>query len=227
MWNPIGNATTAPLADGMAAPTTVGTATARSVATTNLLKSMRRLGYVSAGTAGSNASARVSAAQLCRGDGTVGGFTVIFRFGVSDAATVAGAQMFVGLWATTTADGGTQAPDAMVNVIGVGKLTGSNNMHLVHNDASGSATTVDLGTNFPAHTLSLDVYELVLFCNTGDSGIGWRLERLNTGNVDSGTVTSDIPASSTLLTIRLFRNNNATALAVGIDLCSVYVETDY
>ncbi len=47
LWNPPGNGTSVPGVFGMTAPTAVGTATARTVATTNLFTRTRRLGYVS------------------------------------------------------------------------------------------------------------------------------------------------------------------------------------
>lgn len=48
LWMPPGGSTTVPGVFGMAALTATGTATARTVATTNLLTRMTRLGYVSA-----------------------------------------------------------------------------------------------------------------------------------------------------------------------------------
>ena len=102
LWMPPGNATTAPGVFGMAALTATGTATTRSVATTNMLTRMTRLAYVSAATAGSLSGAREAAAKYTTGAGSgLGGFFARYRFAPSDAAAVAGARMFVGLSATT------------------------------------------------------------------------------------------------------------------------------
>ena len=49
-WTPVGNTTTAPPVDGIAALTTVGTNTARNVATTNYFTRLRRLGFVTTST---------------------------------------------------------------------------------------------------------------------------------------------------------------------------------
>jgi hypothetical protein len=92
-------------------------------------------------------------------------------------------------------------------------------------------TPIDLGANFPVNTLSVDAYELVLFAPpTG--GIHWEVTRLNTGHVALGFIpdgggTSLPSASSTLSFSRFWRTNNATALAVGIDIMSDYIETDF
>lgn len=227
VWLPPGNATTVPLADGIAAPTGTGTATARSVATTSLATAMRRLGYVSAATAGSLAGARLAAAQFFRGDATAkGGFHLRIRFVCSDAATVAGARTYVGLAAATGAPTNVD-PSSQVNILGVGCDTADSTFSVMSNDGAGTATKVALGANFPANTLSADAYELELFCPSGGGDVRYRVERLNTGDVASGTISSNFPASTTLLAIQLWRSNNATALAVGIDLCSLYIETDY
>lgn len=226
-WTPIGNANTAPLADGIAAPTGTGTATARNVATTNLFTSMRRLGYVSVGTAGASAGARLGVLQFWRGNGLpLGGFHLIVRFGVSDAAIVANSRMFVGMQASASAIGNVE-PTSLANIVGVGCNAGQTNLYIMHNDGSGTATVIDLGANFPSQTLSTDVYELVLFGAPNGANIGYYVERLNTGDFASGVLTTDLPVNTTLLAPQLWRNNGATALAVGIDLMSLYIETDY
>jgi hypothetical protein len=225
IWMPIGNATTVPLANGIAAPT--GTGTARNVATTNLFTSMRRIGYVSAGTAGSSNGGRLAVLQFWRGNGPgLGGFTLIVRFGVSDAATVANARMFVGMCASTGVLANAE-PDTFTNIIGVGCKAGETTLSMYHNDGAGTATPIALGANFPSQTLSTDAYELALFCPPNGANVQYRVERLNTAHVATGTITTDLPANTQLLAPQLWRNNGATALAVGIDLMGLYIETDY
>jgi len=224
LWMPPGGSTTVPGVFGMAALTATGTGTSRTVATTNMLTRMTRLGYVSAATAASLAGAREAVAKYTTGAGAgIGGFFYRTRFAVSDAATVAGARMFVGL-ANSTAAPTNVEPNTLINSVGVCKLSTSTNMHFYC--AAGTATTaVDLGANFPAHTLSTDVYELAMFANAA-GGLSYRVLRLNTGDVASADVASGIPANTTLLCHQIWRTNNATALAVGIDVCGIYMETD-
>lgn len=225
LWLPPGNGTTAPGVVGMAALTVTGTATTRAVAITNVLTRMTRLAYVSAATAASLAGVREAAAKFTTGAGNgLGGFFVRYRFGVSDAASVSGARMFVGLLASTAAPTNVE-PSTLVNSIGVAQLSTSSNLHLVYGNAT-AKTPIDLGTNFPANS-NVDAYELSLFApNTG--GVYYQVSRLNTAFIAAGFLPStDTPASTTLLCHQLWRTNNAQALAVGLDICSVYVETDY
>ena len=231
IWVPPGNSTTVPAVFGYTALTTVGTATARNVATTNLFTRMRRLGFVSAAGVGSLASFRVAAAQITTGTGTTGGFHKIIRFGISDAAAVSGARMFVGISSNTSAPTNVE-PNTLTNSVGVGHGAADTNLRLYYGGSS-AQTPIDLGANFPANTLSTDVYELALFSAPSWAGdIAYEVTRLNTGHVATGTLVPAggvaLPSSTTLLTYCWgYRTNNATALAVGIDIMGDYIETDY
>lgn len=225
MWMPPGGSTTVPGVFGMNALTATGTAAARPVATTNLLTRMTRLGYVSAATAGALAGAREAVAKFTTGAGPgLGGFFARYRFGISDAATVAGARMFVGLDALTAAPTNID-PSTKVNCIGVAQIAASNNLQIIYGNAT-AKTPIDLGANFPANT-NTGAYELNLFSPPA-GGVHWQVRRLNTVFEASGFVTSmEAPSATTLLCHQLWRCNNATALAVGLDVCGIYIETDH
>ena len=225
MWMPPGGSTTVPGVFGMAALTATGTATARTVGVANLLARMTRLGYVSAATAGSLAGAREAVAKFTTGAGPgLGGFFARYRFGVSDAATVAGARMFIGLDALTAAPTNID-PSTKVNCIGVAQIATSNNLNIVYGNAT-AKTPIDLGANFPANT-NVDAYELNLFAPPA-GGCYWQVRRLNTTFEATGFLSSaEVPIATQLLCHQLWRCNNATALAVGLDVCGIYIETDH
>ena len=225
LWMPPGGSTTVPGVFGMVALTATGTATGRVVATTNLLTRMTRLGYVSAATAGALAGAREAVAKFTTGAGPgLGGFFARYRFGVSDPATVAGARMFVGLDALTAAPTNID-PSTKVNCVGVGQIAASNNLQIIYGNAT-AKTPIDLGANFPANT-NTDAYELNLFSPPA-GGIHWQVRRLNTTFEATGFLPStEIPVATQLLCHQLWRCNNATALAVGLDVCGIYIETDH
>jgi hypothetical protein len=52
-------------------------------------------------------------------------------------------------------------PTSQINSIGIGKLSSSLNLFLIYNDAAGTATSIDLGTNFPANS-ALYFYDLLI-----------------------------------------------------------------
>lgn len=225
MWMPPGGSTTVPGVFGMAALTATGTATARTIGVANLLSRMTRLGFVSAATAAALTGAREAVAKYTTGAGPgLGGFFARYRFGVSDAATVAGARMFIGLDALTAAPTNID-PSTKVNCIGVAQIATSNNLNIVYGNAT-AKTPIDLGANFPANT-NADAYELNLFAPPA-GGCYWQVRRLNTTFEATGFLPStEIPIATQLLCHQLWRCNNATALAVGLDVCGIYIETDH
>jgi hypothetical protein len=157
-----------------------------------------------------------------------GGFLYACRFVVADAAAVAGARMFVGLRNAVTAPTNVE-PNAQTNFVGVGQLSTSNNLHIIYGGST-AQTAIDLGVNFPVNTLSADLYELTLYSPPGAANtLHYRVERIGTGfaatgQLGPGTAGVTLPAATTLLAHAAWRTNNATALAVGIDICNIYFE---
>lgn len=236
LFTPNGGSTTVSTI-GMAAPTAVGTATSRSVATTNLLARTRRIGYVSAATAGSLAGLYQAVAQVTTGNGSnLGGFFCSIRFAFTDAAAVSGVRAFVGVQASAAAPTNVEA-NTLVNSIGVAQLsTDTTQLYLVYG-GSAAQTAIALGTNFPpmaaAGATGGDMYDFTVFSPPSANGVVYyQLEKVGTTLVASGTLTPttvgvQTPASTTFLGWRAWRSNNATALACGIDIISAYLETDY
>ncbi|MEZ5923919.1 MAG: DUF2793 domain-containing protein [Hyphomicrobiaceae bacterium] len=234
-WAPGGNNSAAVSTIGLAASSETGTRTARSVATTNMFTRMRRLGIVSAATAGSLCGSRYTGVQFTTGtgDGILGGFFMTARFGISDVSIPAGPRMFMGMRASGSAPTNVE-PSTLTNCIGMGHGASDTNFKL-YISGSVAQTPIDLGSDFPNNTSSVDVYELALFCPPGEEGVVYyEVTRLNTnppivvtGSVTPSTVGQETPHPTTaLLTWNCFRTNNATATAVGIDIMHFYIETD-
>lgn len=229
-WCPPGNGTTIPGVLGATAPTVTGfTATTRTVATTNMFSRMRRLGYLTAATAGSVGQFRTAAGQYTIGDGFgLGGFFFVIRFGISDAATVSGARMFMGMRASNTP--ANVEPSTLTQCLGVGHGASDTNLK-VYYGGTVAQTPIDLGANFPITANSVNVYELALFAPVSGDNPSFQVTRLNTGDTAvaqfAGAQGTAIPSSTTLLCAPWgYRTNNATALACGLDVMSFYIETD-
>jgi hypothetical protein len=215
---------------GHAAPTAVGTVSHPAIVASGNLRSATRRGIVtSAATANSISELRIAAHLGYRGEvfGTAvaGGFFFVSRFGVSSSTALQRAAS--GLFNTTAAIAATQQPSALTNCIFAGWDSGETTLKLMHNDAAGSCTKIDLGASFPT-TDPNAIYELVLFCRPNGDEFGYRVTRLDTGAQVSGTITSlDVPSKSTLLTWHSFVNNGGTAAAVVLDQYRMYFESDY
>ncbi|MDP3334976.1 MAG: hypothetical protein Q8S55_23775 [Methylococcaceae bacterium] len=236
-WNPPGNGRVLPGVFGMIAPTTVGAVTTRSISVNNLLTRMKRLAYVSVATVGGLSSHYHNIAQLTVGNGAgLGGFFFSRRFAITDAAAVAGARFFCGVSSTVAAPTNVE-PSELLNQVGVAQLsTDSTQLYLVYG-GSAAQTAVALGTNFPimqgVGAINGVAYNLTIFSPPNLNGVvNVRLERIGTDFVYETTITPatpgvQTPSNTTLLAYRCWRTNNATALAVGLDLGNLYIETDY
>jgi hypothetical protein len=219
-----GNATTSTVF-GNVAPTANGTATTRLVATTNFFTWMRRVGYVSNTTGNSSSGLRHTQLQYGLGNGAGrGGFHFVVRFGISDATLVPGARLFVGM-ASTAAVLGNADPSTFTNIIGVGLDAADTTLQIMHNDGAGSATKINLGASFPEST-NTDLYELSLYCPPNGIEVDYQVINLSTGVSTSGAIINNLPVNTQLLAWQIWRHNVATGLAVGIDVASVYIETD-
>ena len=130
--------------------------------------------------------------------------------------------MFVGLSASTGAPTNVEV-NTQVNVLGLCQLSTSSNLHIYGAGAT-AGTAVDLGASFPANG-NIAAYELTMF-SPAAGGCHWQVTRLDTGATTSGTFAA-VPLGTVLLCHQLWRTNNATALAVGLDVCGIYIETDF
>jgi len=131
---------------------------------------------------------------------------------IAMVTNVTDARLFYGLSSASVANPTNVEPDTIANILGLCKLSTSNNFHVIHNDGSGTATTIDLGANFPTTTTDASIY-FKLTCN--GSTVTYLVNRLDAdGNIThtaSGTLSTNLPASATLLYHRFWITNNATA----------------
>lgn len=217
------NTTTTMSAFGTPSPTFTGTASTPAIITGSGMRlGMRRTTITSAATAGSVAQVRTTAYQCYRGDAAgLGGFFFNVRFACPTITSDAHFQ--IGLFGSTSLTAAT-TPSAQLNWIGCGFDATDSNLQVFYNGAAGSATKVDLGANFPRGTDA--VFDLTLFSPPNGSFIGYRVKRIDASYDTSGTITTNIPAASTLLAFHSKLNNNATASAVVTELMRVYIETD-
>jgi hypothetical protein len=222
-WIPSGNGTTL-TAVGMLPPAQTGNS--KNVSTTNLFQSIRRVSFSTGASSNSSYTVKPSSAQFFFGASAgMGGFHYISRFGIANSAAITDGRAFVGMVAGTGALGAIN-PSSAVNIIGIGYDGGDTNWSIFSNDGTGTATKTDLGANFPCTTQSVDVYELVMYVPPNSTTVKWAVTRVNTGDFASGTFTSDIPASNTLMHPQYNVVAGASAQVITIDIMSLYIETD-
>lgn len=100
------------------------------------------------------------------------------------------------------------------------------NVQMMFNDASGTCTKVDLGASFPVPSTDRStLYELELYSPPGTTQtVYWRVTNLITGDVTSGTQTTDLPIVSGLLAPRLWMSVGGTSSVIGMALGNVYLD---
>jgi hypothetical protein len=108
--------------------------------------------------------------------------------------------------------------------IGMAINANTGNWQFVTNVTGTAPTVTDLGANFPVNTT--DYLRLVLYSAPNGTEVRYRVDNLSTGNTTNGTVTTNLPASTTFLTSTGWITNNATAAAAIMDIAKIYVETN-
>jgi hypothetical protein len=177
-----------------------------------IFASQNRIDYVTSTVAGSLAFFRTTFGSW---GGMSSGKVCEWLFGTADAATVAGARTFVGFTASFATPNNVE-PTTLVNCVGLARLSTSNNWHIIHNDASGVATSIDLGSGYPSNTLGVDLIYLRLTFNTNGT-VSYFVANKTTNISTSGTLSTNLPAVGLYETI--WTTNNATALAARLGFC--------
>mgnify|MGYP000662086028 CR=1 FL=1 len=193
-------------------------ATLRSWADTNLVTRGQRVGMVVSTTGGLSQLRQISNYMSING-----GFDMITAFSMSENATDTAIRFFIGL--TTNIIFTNVEPNTLLNIIGICRLSSSNNLHLINNDNTGTATTLDLGSNFPANTIDTDKYQLNI--KTISGGIYLKLDRLGTSFYYETIITSDIPSNSTGLKFGAYIvDTSGPSVNTGFDWYGSYVKVD-
>jgi hypothetical protein len=229
-WVASGNSASGSLSIGIPSIGIVGTATARNYATTNLATRKKRIGYVSAVTAGALAEQRFIIADHTAGSGSQDGSGFEYKcvFVPSNAATVPGERFFVGL-TSSTATATNVEPSTLTNAVGVAQLsTDATQLYIVYGGTT-AQTPIPLGVIFSPTGLSNTAYELSIICPQFSANTFLvTVRNLSTNSITNVNVLTGsavvVPQSNTPLAHRIWKTNNTAALAVGFDICSVYFE---
>lgn len=225
-WQPVGNGSTALGIMGFSAMTLSSTSiTSRTLASSSLRESIPYAAYPTGAGAGSSAQVHHPQNLWYLGNAADrGGFTVAIRFCLESASSPANQRSFFGMMPAGAI--GNVEPDTLVNVIGIGALAGDANFSVIHNDGSGTATKVALGSNFPARATDY-VYELTLDSVANSGVVSYSLLCCDTGNEATGTISSDLPSNTTFLSVAAWINNGSTASAAAMGLMQIAGESRY
>lgn len=233
-FNPLAYSTNTPTHDGTQTFGTTATVVARLQVTTSPLKRARRYGLTSTTAAGSMAGHSTSAltGTLCLGDGSGnGGFLYNCQFGVSDSSLQSAARMIVGLFISMS-PGINIDPATISNLIGIGHKENDTNWFIYYG-GSAAQSRIDLGSDFPINLT--DLMNLTLISKPSENGVvHYEVTRysnsgtfVTSGTLGPGTPGVTLPANSSFLGHKAWRTNNTAAVSIGMDIASIYYESEY
>jgi hypothetical protein len=209
----------------------VGTATASAgLADTNAQTRAMRNEYLVttasttaiAGVRGTSTMVTVGGAAAGRG----GFFCTCFWGPATGPSTTAGTlRAFCGLSATVSAPTDVN-PSTLVNLFGMGADAADTNYQFMYNDATGTASKIDLGASFPKSTADrTDFYQVTLYSPPGTvQEVYYEIININNGAVASGVVNTDLPTTTTYLGHRGWVSVGGTSSVVGYAGGQFYLE---
>lgn len=142
------------------------------------------------------------------------GLEVVFTRKIQFNSNVSGQRFFCGIAKAYQFGVPTNVePNTLTDIVGVCQLSSSTNMHVVHNDASGTATTIDLGSSYPC-TDSQYNYFITIEQRTTSYIVTVERVTVTTGASISttNTLSTNIPNYATgIIQLLTWISNNATA----------------
>lgn len=158
------------------------------------------------------------------GDGTKNGLVFSCTFSIRDAATISGAQAFVGLSRNNRFPNDTADPATYTEVIGVAQLASDGTQLYICYGGSVAQTPIALGSSAfpinPDHSYKFDV-----FCPPV-GGANWVLTNLSTAAVAFGAVPNTgaaLPATTSGMGYSAKRNNGSTTTVGRIFIHTIYI----
>jgi hypothetical protein len=197
----INNNSTTVISDGGVVMSSSASTLAQAVSSTNFATKQIRLRYYASTVSGGRYTGTRGSALLWY---IHGGFKFVCDFNISDTSYSAGCQQFYGLagqitdLAYGTATG--ILVSTLINIVGVGSENGDANLSVFHNDATGTATKVDLGVGFPANrtvgAISTTVYSIKLYNECMSTDVKYEVKNNETGSIANGTISTNLPLTS-------------------------------
>jgi len=144
---------------------------------------------------------------------------------------VPNARQFCGLSSVSTIVpiSSTTTVESLTNIIGIGSDAADTNLQIFHNDGAGTATKIDLGVNFPANKTGAVPngigYQLELYCAWGSTSVKYRVTKLSDNTIVTGTISTNLPSSTTALGPQVVRTSGSTSQNVSIDVIQLTSST--
>lgn len=214
------NSTTV-LSENIATGTLQGTATAVAVSNTSIQTKKTRL-KIGVSTPAANGICGYRSTSAFNIMET--GWKICVAFGVSDTGFNTGARQFYGMTSSTASLGisSTVTVASLTNIVGIGSDATDTNLQIFHNDGTGTATKIDLGSNFLANRTSgaaaTDFFVLDMYNPFNSNTVYYKVTSLENNFTVEGSISSDLPSNTTPITIQAVRTSGSSSNACSFDI---------
>lgn len=224
MWQ-ANHGSTSLSAYGATAGTTAGTATNGNTALSSKVQSINTVEFlVTTAATTAIASWRFTAEKWVRGNTVSGGLFFHMRNAPATGASNTSQRFFMGMRNLTSAPTDVN-PSTLVNCIGFGWDAADANCQIFHNDASGTATKIDLGASWPVPVADrAAMYDVMIYAAPNTDSVFVYVKDLATGLEATAELTTDIPAQTTYLTPMTYASVGGVSSVVGIRFASCYLQ---
>jgi hypothetical protein len=207
----------------------VGTATGLTVGVATRLARMKRLAYrVTVAATNAVSGWRDNSGQLSVGGGNAweGGFWGVMHGGPDTGASTSTHRFFMGVGSAAAPTD--VEPSSLTRIAGIGYDAADTNLQFMHNDGSGTATKIDLGSGLPKPSVaSSTAYRLRLYSPPGTTQvIYYEVDDLDGGGSASGSVNTDLPATNDLITPFLYTSVGGTSSVIGTMVGPIMFQTE-
>ena len=149
------------------------------------------------------------------------GLEVVFTRKIQFNSNVSGQRFYCGISKGNQFTAPTNVePSTLTDIVGVCQLSSSTNMHVVHNDASGTATTIDLGSSYPCTDSQYNYFITIEQTTTSYIVTVERVTVLTGASISTtNTLSTNIPnyATGTIQLLTWISNNATAAIASYLD----------
>lgn len=214
---------------GWPAATILGTITAATTTAGSRRGRIKRVEYlVTVAATTAVAGWRINSAQYTIGGSSSweGGFRAVMHSGPSTGVTNASHRYFMGV---SQAIASTDVnPSTLVIMAGIGYDAADTQLQFMTNDATGAATKIALGASFPKPNADRAfTYRLRLYSPPGTTqSLSYEVTYLETGAVATGTVTTDLPATTALLAPMIYSSVGGVSAVTGVAVGSIFFQTE-
>jgi len=119
-------------------------------------------------------------------------------------------------------------PSAQISCFGIGYDAADANLQFMHNDASGTCTKVDLGSNFPVPTSDRSSFwRLIMYSPSNTQEVYYKVIDMLDGDVYTGVATTDLPAKTDIFSPRGYASVGGTSSVIGFAIQQLEIFCDF